>query len=72
MKAYALSIQNQVWKSLETIFARYSGGKDYISPTEIEKILKEVLHERTEAEVDYVLKNMFRLDADNNGKIDCE
>jgi hypothetical protein len=37
---------------------------------ELEKVVKEVLHETTPAEVDYVMKNLFRLDADNNGSID--
>lgn len=69
---YAESIKAEVWKGIETIFQKYSEGKDNISPTEIEKVLCEVLKENTKPEIDYVLKNLFRLDSDNNGKIDCD
>ena len=36
----------------------------------MERVIREVLGETSLAEIDYVMKNLFRLDADNNGFID--
>lgn len=40
--------------------------------SELERVVKEVLGETSPAEVDYVMKNLFRLDSDNNGFIDFD
>jgi Ca2+-binding EF-hand superfamily protein len=70
MQSYAEGIHDAVWSKLEGIFKRYAGNKTYIGNDEIEKVVTEVLHENSRAEIDYVMKNLFRLDSDNNGFID--
>jgi len=55
---------------MEDIFNKYSEDNTYIRNDEIEHVVREVLHETSQAEVDYVMKNLFRLDSDNNGFID--
>ena len=70
MQSYAEGIRNAVWSKLEEIFIRYAGGKTYIRNEEIEKVITEDLNETSQAEIDYVMKNLFRLDSDNNGSID--
>lgn len=37
--------------------------------TRLEDLCKEVLREETPAEIDYVIKNINRIDKDNNGTI---
>ena len=35
----------------------------------IEEIIVDVLHEESQSEVDYVMKNIFRIDTDNSGSV---
>lgn len=70
MQGYAEGIRDAVWKKLEEIFKRYAGDKTYIQLGELERVVREVLGETSQAEIDYVMKNLFRLDSDNNGSID--
>ena len=70
MQSYAQGIRNAVWGKLDEIFKKYAGTKPYIEHSELERVVREVLGETSPAEIDYVMKNLFRLDADNNGYID--
>lgn len=70
MQSYAETIREQVWGKLHKIFLEATGGKDTIVDLQIKDILVRVLNITDQLEIDYVLKNLFRLDTDNNGSID--
>lgn len=70
MQTYAETIREDVWGKLNKIFLEATGGKDNILSEEIHKVLVNTLKITDQSEIDYVLKNLFRLDTDNNGKID--
>lgn len=70
MQTYAETIRESVWSKLHTIFLEATGGKDTIVSDQIKSILIKVLNITDQNEIDYVLKNLFRLDTDNNGTID--
>jgi len=70
MQTYAETIREDVWGKLNKIFLEATGGKDIIVPDQIQHVLVNTLKITEQTEIDYVLKNLFRLDTDNNGKID--
>jgi Ca2+-binding EF-hand superfamily protein len=70
MQSYAETIRDSIWGKLQEIFMKYTGGKTSIVSTQIESIVREVLKETDQTEVDYVVKNLFRLDSDGSGSID--
>lgn len=70
MQAYAEVIRESIWGKLHEIFQKYTGGKTSIVSSQIEAIVREVLQETEQTEVDYVVKNLFRLDSDGSGAID--
>jgi hypothetical protein len=70
MQSYADIIRESVWGKLNDIFVKYTGGKATISSDQIGRIVVEVIKETDQDEIDYVLRNLFRLDTDGNGSID--
>ena len=70
MQTYAETIRESVWSKLNKIFLEATGGKDIIVSDQIREILINALGITDQLEIDYVLKNLFRLDTDNNGNID--
>lgn len=70
MQSYAETIRESIWGKLHEIFLKYTGGKTSIVSNQIEAIVREVLKETDQTEVDYVVKNLFRLDSDGSGSID--
>ncbi len=43
-----------------------------ISTARIEELIHDILNEQSPQEIDYVVKNMFRLDVDNSGTVTLE
>ena len=70
MQTYAETIREDVWGKLNKIFLEATGGKNAILSNEIKGVLINTLKITDQHEIDYVLKNLFRLDTDNNGNID--
>jgi len=52
------------------VFEKYAGHEGEIQTSKVEEIVRDVLGETTSQEIDYVIKNMFRLDADGSGTVD--
>lgn len=63
-------IRDEVWQRLHNIFRSYTGGRDTIDSQQLEKLVREVLREQTQRELDYVLLNLNKIDTDANGFID--
>lgn len=72
MQRFAVEIKAPVWAKLKVIFNKYSDGSEHMVISRLEDVVKEVLREETPSEVDYVIKNMNRIDKDNNGTIEFE
>lgn len=72
MQRFAVEIKAPVWAKLKVIFNKYSGNSEHMVISRLEDVIKEVLKEETPSEVDYVIKNMSRIDKDNNGTIEFE
>lgn len=70
MQSYAEVIREKVWGKLKVIFDQATGGKPVITLDQVKHILETVLKETDPLEIDYVIKNSFRLDTDGNGSID--
>lgn len=51
------------------IFDKYADPTGELSTSKIEEIIKDALGETSRAEIDYVMKNMFRLDTDNSKSV---
>lgn len=70
MQYVSKEIRNDLWDKLKVIFNRYVDPRTgELEPTSVEEIVREVLGEKSKMEVDYVMKNMFRLDLDSNGGV---
>lgn len=63
-------LRSSLWKNLKTIYDRYAEANGEIPTSKVEEIVVDVLGETTQQEIDYVVKNMFRLDADGSGHVD--
>lgn len=63
-------LRSTLWKNLKTIYDRYAEANGEIPTSKVEEIVVDVLGETTQQEIDYVVKNMFRLDADGSGHVD--
>ena len=70
MQTYAETIREDAWGKLRTIFQDVTGGKDVITVDQIVGVLNNTLKITEDDEIQYVTRNLFRLDTDNNGKID--
>jgi Ca2+-binding EF-hand superfamily protein len=60
----------ELWDKLKVVFEKYAGHDGEIQTSKVEEIVRDVLGETTPQEIDYVIKNMFRLDTDGNGSVD--
>ena len=64
------AMRNALWDGLKIVFNRYVDPRTgEIETSVIEEIVREVLGEKSKMEIDYVMKNMFRLDVDENGGV---
>lgn len=69
MHRFAVDIKGAVWSKLKVIYDKYTNGAEFITVANLESLVKEVLHEQTPSEVDYVVRNMNRIDTDNSGTV---
>ena len=67
--AYA-TLRVSLWDKLKPIFNRYSNKTTgEIQTSKVQEIVMDVLGETTQEEINYVIKNMFRLDSDGSGTV---
>lgn len=69
MQGTAEVLRNELWDKLKVVFDKYAQGAE-IQTGRVEEIVRDVLGETSPQEIDYVIKNMFRLDSDGNGTVD--
>ena len=70
MQKASHALRNQLWDKLAVIFNKYANPKTKeIDNSVVEEIVRDVLGETTKMEIDYVIKNMFKLDADYSGTV---
>ncbi len=70
MQGTSENLRYELWDKLKVIFDKYAEGGEFIHTSKVETIVREVLGETSPQEIDYVIKNMFRLDADGSGTVD--
>lgn len=69
MQNIAEAQKTEIWAKLKERFANYTTGEGEMSSGDLDKFIVDVLEESTRAERDYVLKNLFKVDVDNSGKV---
>lgn len=69
MQGAAEALRESLWSKLKVVFANYIKGDDEIDIKTVESIIVDVLHEESQNEIDYVMKNIFRLDVDGSGSV---
>lgn len=69
MQATANALKTNLWSKLETVYNKYAQAGGEIPIAKVEEIIVDVLHEESQAEIDYVTKNLFRLDQDGSGSV---
>lgn len=69
MQEYAVQMRSDLWSGLRGIFDGVSNGKDEISVPQIEHVVRNIMGETDKTELDYIFKNMFRIDTDNSGSV---
>lgn len=70
MQGASEKLKYELWDKLKVIFDKYAGENGEIKTSVVETIVREVLGETSIQEIEYVIKNMFRLDADGSGTVD--
>lgn len=58
-----------LWNNLREIYNNVSNGKLDISTGQVEYVVRNIIGENDQMELDYIFKNLFRLDADNSGGV---
>lgn len=56
--ALTKKLSEDVWSDLRALYMHYVKGK-YLQENELELLVKEVLHETTKKELEYIFWNMF-------------
>lgn len=69
MQATAESLKDTLWGKLREVFGKYMDANDEINIKTVEEIVVDVLKEESQNEIDYVMKNIFRIDVDNSGTV---
>lgn len=69
MQGYAVKMRDDLWSSLKKVYDGVSNGRDDINTVQVEYVVKNVMKETDQMELDYIFKNLFRLDLDGNGGI---
>ena len=72
MQRFAVEIKGPVWARLKDIYKKYTQGEEFISVSNLSSMVKEVLREESPSEIDYVIRNINRIDTDNSGTISFE
>lgn len=69
MQTYAVKMRNDLWSNLKGVYETVSYGKDNISTVQVESVVKNIMKETDQMELDYIFKNLFRLDSDGSGDV---
>lgn len=69
MQGAAEALRENLWGKLRTIYNNFSKGSEEIKIQAVEQFVVDVLKEDNQNELDYVMKNIFRLDADGSGTV---
>jgi hypothetical protein len=69
MQSGASVVKNELWKNLEVFFNQYKNEKGEIPTADLDNFIVDVLKESDCSERDYILKNLWRLDSDQNGTV---
>ena len=69
MQGYAIKMRDGLWGSLKTIYNKVSNGASDITTSQVEYVVKNIIGETDQLELDYIFKNLFRLDPDNSGGV---
>ena len=69
MQEYAVQMRDDLWANLRKIYDSVSSGRDNISVPQIEYVVRNIMGETDQSELDYIFKNMFRIDTDNSGTV---
>jgi Ca2+-binding EF-hand superfamily protein len=64
-------LYEDIWSDLRVLYMHYVKGQ-YLQEDELELLVKEVLHETTQNELEYIFWNMFRYDPNNDKNIEFE
>lgn len=70
MQGASENLKYALWDKLKVVFDKYAGASESIPTSEVETIVRDVLGETTPQEIEYVIKNMFRVDPDGSGTVD--
>lgn len=60
-------MRNQLWSNLKKIYDKFPVQGGEMSIETVEEFIRTAMGEGSQQEVDYVMKNIFRLDADKSG-----
>jgi Ca2+-binding EF-hand superfamily protein len=69
--ALTKELSEDIWSDLRALYMHYVKGK-YLQENELELLVKEVLHETTKKELEYIFWNMFRYDPNGDKNIEFE
>lgn len=69
MQGAAEELKDVIWEKFQVYFDKYKNKSGEISIPSVEEFLVEILGHQSQQEVDYVMKNMFRLDVDGSGQV---
>lgn len=61
----------EIYSDLKALYMHYVKG-EYLQENELELLVKEVLHETAQSELEYIFWNMFRYDPNNDKNIEFE
>lgn len=70
MQNHANKMRNDLWSNLKAIYDVQSNGKDEITTVQVENIVKNIMKQTDQYELEYIFKNLFRLDTDGSGTVD--
>lgn len=69
--ALTKELSDDIWSDLRALYMHYVKGK-FLQESELELLVKEVLHEVTRQELEYIFWNMFRYDPNGDKNIEFE
>ena len=64
-----MRVRTNLWTELKKIFDDISMGNNRMSIPQVEYVVKNVIGETDQLELDYIFKNLFRLDTENIGAV---
>ena len=64
-----MKMRDDLWSSLKKVYDGVSNGRDDINTVQVESVVKNIMKETDQMELDYIFKNLFRLDLDGSGGV---